>query len=168
MDIRNSLIRQLMYSDQCGDCLMRACSLNMSFFYCNLPNTCIWFFSDNFRKWEMSFESFSKYFTRWMRIDGSEGKSLPQSPLKFHTETPSLGSYVCLTSLCTSSGGDRAKHTFSQNTALICVIEHMGVCIITHIGFLPTAFSLGRVNLSVSVGGSMCLHLALTEHSIIW
>lgn len=67
---------------------------------------------------------------------GSEGESLPQSPLKFHTETPSsLGSYACLTlSLCTSFGGDRAKHTFSQNTALICVIEHMGVCIITHIG----------------------------------
>lgn len=58
------------------------------------------------------------------------------SLLKFHTETPSsLGSYACLTlSLCTSFGGDRAKHTFSQNTALICVIEHMGVCIITHIG----------------------------------
>ncbi len=100
---------------------------------------------------------------------GSEGESLPQSSLKFHTEThSSLGSYVCLTSLCTSSGGDRAKHTFSQNTALICVIEHMGVCIITHIVCMPTAFSLGRVNLSESVGGSMCLHLALTEHSIIW
>lgn len=121
------------YSDQCSDCLLRECSSNMSFFFLSAISPTPAF--------DLSQKIFKKRALKVSQsislneIYGSEEESLPKSHFKFHTGSPSsLASYVCLTlSLFTSSGGDRAKHTLSQSTALICVMEHMRVCIVTPI-----------------------------------